>query len=161
MRHAGIQSKIYQRKRGHRCNLIKKEKYKYILGKSLQPYANLSLFLIISFKNYISHPKKILMKSAATMVFGRKVSQSSSFKEDSQFNSNFSIAMWCCGCSTSQTFLSHLLTLSYWIHWYYDIKLPLFSKMKLNSSFSIHTKKLIFNPSFYGEYVNLGYVHCT
>ena len=78
----GFKAKYIKRKRGHRCNLIKKEKYKYILGESLQPYANLSLFLIISFKNYISHPKKILMKSAATMVFGRKVSQSSSFKED-------------------------------------------------------------------------------
>ena len=51
----------------------------------MPPYTNLSLFLIISSKNYISHPK-ILIKSAATMVFGRKVSQSSSFEKDSRFN---------------------------------------------------------------------------
>ena len=48
-------------------------------------YTNLSLFLIISSKNYIPHPN-ILMKSAATIVFGRRVSQGSSFKKDSQFN---------------------------------------------------------------------------
>ena len=51
----------------------------------MPPYTNISLFLIISSKNYISHPK-ILKKSAATMVFVRKVSQGSSFKKDSQFN---------------------------------------------------------------------------
>ena len=38
------------------------------------------------------------MKSAATVVFVRKLSQDSNFKKDSQFNSNFSIGMWCCGC---------------------------------------------------------------
>ena len=55
--------------------------YKYILDKSMLPYTNLSLFLIMSSKNYIFHPK-ILMKSAATMVFGRKMSQGSSFDKD-------------------------------------------------------------------------------
>ena len=38
------------------------------------------------------------MKSAATVVFVRKLSQDSNFEKDSQFNSNFSIGMWCCGC---------------------------------------------------------------
>ena len=43
-------------------------------------YTNLSLFLIISSKNYISHPKS-LMESAVAMVFRRKVSQGSRFKK--------------------------------------------------------------------------------
>ena len=115
----------------------------------MSPYTNFSLFLIISSKTYSSHPK-ILTKSAATVVFVRKVSQGSSFKNDSQFNSNFSIAVWCCGCAASETFLSHLLTLPYWICWYYDIKLPLYSKIKLNSSFSLREKILNFSLSFLG-----------
>ena len=143
--------------RGHRCISLKKRNCKYILGKSMPPYINLSLFLINSSKNYISYPKK-LIKSVATMAFGRKVSQGSSFKKDSQFNSNFSTSKWCCSCAASQTFLSHWLTMSYWTHWYYDIKLPLFSKTKLNS-FSICRKKLIFNLSFFVEYTNLDYIH--
>ena len=110
---------------------------------------NLSLCLITSSKNYISYPKG-LIKTAATILFGRKVSQGSSFKNDSQFNSNFSIAVWCCGCAASETFLSHLLTLSYWICWHYDIKLPFYSKIKLNSSFSLREKILNFNLSFLG-----------
>ena len=36
---------------------------------------------------------KILTKSAATVVFVRKVAQSSSFKKNCQFNSNFCICM--------------------------------------------------------------------
>ena len=72
--HAGIQSKKYiKRRKGNGCNFIKNKKYKYILGKSMPPYTNLSLFLIISSQNYISHPK-MLTKSAATVVFVRKVS---------------------------------------------------------------------------------------
>ena len=126
----------------------------------MSPYTNLSLFWIICSKNYISN-QKILMKSAAIMVFVMKVSQGSSFKKDSRFNSNFFIAMRCCGCTTLQTFLSHSLTLSCWICWYYDIKLPLFSKLKLNSSFSICRKKLICNLFSFGEYVNLDYIHWT
>ena len=55
-------------------------------------YTNLSLFLIISSKNYISRPK-ILMKSAVTEAFVSKVSQGSTFKKDSRFNSNFCIVM--------------------------------------------------------------------
>ena len=46
------------------------------------------------------------MKSAATVVFGRKVSQGSSFKKDSEFNLTFSNAMLCCGYAASHTFLS-------------------------------------------------------
>ena len=135
--------------------------YKCILDKSMPPYTNLSLFLIISSKNYLPHPK-ILMKSARKcIVFDRKVSQGSSFKNDNQFNSKFSIAMWCCGCVTSRTFHSHSLTLSYWIRWCYDIKLPLFSNIKLNSSFPIRREKIIFNSPFFMEYVNLNYIHWT
>ena len=78
----------------------------------MSPYKNLSLFLIISSKNKISYPK-ILMKSEATVVFGRKASQGSSFKKDCQFSSNFSIVTLCCDCAALQTFLSHSLTLSY------------------------------------------------
>ena len=66
--------------------------YKCILDKSMPPYTNLSLFLIISSKNYISDPK-ILTKGAATVMFVRKVAQGSNFKKDSQFNSHFRICM--------------------------------------------------------------------
>ena len=64
----------------------------------------------------------------ATEVFGRNVSQGSSFKNYGQFNSNFSIAIWCWGCAESPTFLFHSLTLSYGIRWYYLTTQPLFLK---------------------------------
>ena len=128
-----------KRRRGGGCNFIKKEEYKYTLGKSIPPYTKLSLLLTISSKNYNSYPK-ISTKSAATVAFGRKVSEGYSFKKDSQFNSYFSIAMWCCGCSASQTFVFHSLVLSYWIRWHCDIKLPLLSMITLDSSTSTRKK---------------------
>ena len=76
----------------------------------------------------------------ATVVFGRKVSQGSSFKNYGQFNSKFSIAIWCWGCAESPTFLFHSLTLSYGIRWYYLTTPPLFLKIKFNSSFSMREK---------------------
>ena len=87
-----FKAKYIKRRRGHGCNFIKRENYKYILSKSMPPFTNLSSFLIISTKNCISYPI-ILMKSAATVAFGRKVSHGSSFKKDSQFNWNFSVAI--------------------------------------------------------------------
>ena len=51
-------------------------------GKSMPPYTNLSLFLIISSKFYISQPQNV-MNSEATMVFGRNVYHGSSFEKDS------------------------------------------------------------------------------
>ena len=54
----------------------------YVLGKSMPPYTNFISFLIISSKTYASYPK-MLMKSAATVIFGRKVFSGSSFKKDS------------------------------------------------------------------------------
>ena len=131
-RHAGTKRKIYQNR--------KKKKYKYTLGNSIPPYAKLSLLLTISSKNYNSYPK-ISTKSAATVAFGRKVSEGYSFKKDSQFNSYFSIAMWCCSCSASQVCVFHSLALSYWIRWYCDIKLPLLSMIKLDSFNSRREKK--------------------
>ena len=123
-----------------RCNFIKKVEYKYTFGKSIQSYTKLSLFLIISSKNYNSYPK-VLTKSAATVAFGRKVSEDYTFKRDSQFSSYFSIAMWCCGCSASQTFVFHSLAQSCWIRWHYDIRLPLLSIIVIESSTSIREKK--------------------
>ena len=115
----------------------------------MPPYTNLSLFLIISSKNYISHPPKIT-KSVATVVFVRKVPQGSSFKKDSQFNSNFSIGIWCYGCAAAQTFLSYLSNCHY----------------SQRSQFLLfHTRKkkiiiiIILNLFFCGEYVNLYYIH--
>ena len=70
---------------------MKNKEYKCILGKSIPPNTNLSLFLMISSKNYISDPN-ILTKGAATVEFVRKVAQGSSFKKDSQFNSHFAFA---------------------------------------------------------------------
>ena len=145
-----FEPKYIKSRRGHGCNFIKNITIN--INKSRQKYAtctNLSLFLII-----ISHPK-ILKKSAATVVFDRKVSQGSTFKKDSQFSSKFPIAMWFCGYAASQTFLSHLLTLSCRIRWYYDIKLPLFSKIKLNSPFSIQ-KKSIFPLICKSRFYSLG-----
>ena len=57
----------------------------------MPPCTNLSSFLIISSKNYVSYPK-ILMKSAVAVIFGRKCRRVLVLKR-SQFNSNFSIAM--------------------------------------------------------------------
>ena len=117
----------------------------------MQPYTNFSLFLIISSKNYISHPPKIT-KSAATVVFVRKVPQGSSFKKDRQFNSNFSIGMWCCGCAASQTFLSYLSNCHYSQR--FNSILPFSYPRKKK-------KKKKLNLSFLGEYVNLDYIHWT
>ena len=128
------------KRRGYGCYFTKKEEYKYTLGKSIPPCTKFSLLLIISSKNYNSYTK-ISIKGVATMIFGRKVSEGYSFKKDSQFNSYFSITMWCCGCSTSQTFVFHSLVLSFWIHWHCDIKLPLLSMIKLDSSTSTREKK--------------------
>ena len=44
--------KYIKTRRGHGCNFIKKEEYKYILAKSMPPFTNVSLFLMIS-------PKKL------------------------------------------------------------------------------------------------------
>ena len=112
-----------------------------ILGKSMQPYTKACAFFIINSKNYISY-SKMWMKSAAIVVFSSKLSLGSSFKKDSEFSSKFSIAMWCCGCVASQTFLCHSLKLWYGICWNYDIKLPLFSNIKLNFSFSTSEKRI-------------------
>ena len=87
-----LKAKYIKIRRGHGCYFIKKEEYKYTLGKSIPPYTKLSLLLTISPKNYNSYPK-ISTKSAATVAFGRKVSEGYSFKKDSQFNSYFFIAM--------------------------------------------------------------------
>ena len=89
----------------------------------MPPYTNLSLFLIISSKSYISDPK-ILTKGAATVVFA----QGSSFKKDSQFNTLLRLHVMLRLCR----FINVSLLF---------VKLPLFSKIKLNSSFFIRGKK--------------------
>ena len=93
----------YQKKKSEWMYFIKNKEYKCIWGKSMPPYTNLSLFLIISSKNYISDPN-ILTKGAATVVFVRRVAQGSSFKKDSQFNPHFCICTWCCGCALHKLF---------------------------------------------------------
>ena len=135
-----LKAKYIKRRKGHGCNFIKKEEYKYTLDKIILPYTKPSLLLTISSKNCNSYPK-ILKKSVANVAFDRKVSEGYSFKKDSQFNSYFSIVMWRCGCSASQTFVFHSLALSYWIQWHCDIKLPLLSIIKIDSSSSIREKK--------------------
>ena len=131
---------IRRKRRGNGCYFIKKEEYKYTLGKIIPPYTKLSLLLTISSKNYNSYPK-ISTKSAATVAFGRKVSEGYSFKKDSQFNSYFSIAMWCYGCSASQTFVFHSL---YCYTEFVDIVIA-----------------FCFSLSFFRKCVNLGYIHWT
>ena len=51
-----LKAKYIKRRRGHGCYFIKKEEYKYTLGKSIPPYTKLSLLLTISSKNYNSYP---------------------------------------------------------------------------------------------------------
>ena len=135
-----LKAKYIKRRKGHGCNFIKKEEYKYTLDKIILPYTKPSLLLTISSKNCNSYPK-IKKKSVANVAFDRKVSEGYSFKKDSQFNSYFSIVMWRCGCSASQTFIFHSLALSYWIQWHCDIKLLLLSIIKIDSSSSIREKK--------------------
>ena len=69
-------------------------------------------FVIFNNQLYNSYPN-ISMKRAATVAFDGKVSEGYRFKKDSQFNSHFSIAMRCCGCSASQTFDFDSLAMSY------------------------------------------------
>ena len=95
-----LKVKYTKRRRGHECYFKKREEYKYTLGKSIPLCTKLFLLLTVSFKNYNSYPK-ISTESAATVEFGRKVSEAYSFKKNSKFNSYFSIAMWCCACSAS------------------------------------------------------------
>ena len=47
-----LKAKYIKRRREHRCYFVKKEEYKYTLGKSISPYTKLFLLLTISFKNY-------------------------------------------------------------------------------------------------------------
>ena len=137
--------------------LIKKKEYKGILGKSMPPYTNLSLFLIISSKNYICDTK-ILTKGAATVVFVRKVAQGSSFKKDSQFNSHF-------------LHLHMMLRLCRFINFsLLFFKLPLFFVIRQTAIIRkdktqfllFHTrKKIILNLFLFVEYVNLDYIQWT
>ena len=83
-------------------------------------YTNLSLFLIISSENYISDPK-ILTKGAATVVFA----QGSSFNKDQHTLLNLHVMLRLC----------RLINFSLLF-----VKLPLFSKIKLISSFFIREK---------------------
>ena len=155
-----LKSNHVKRRRGHWCNFIKKKEFKYTSGKSIPINIKLSLLLTIDSKNYNSYPK-ISTKSAATVAFGRNVFQGYSFKNDSQFNSCYFIAMWCCGCSASQAFVFHSLELSYRICWHCDIKLPLLSMTKLDYFTSIRDKNIVFSLSFFRECVNLGYIDWT
>ena len=151
-----FKAKYIKRRRGQGRNFIKKEGYKYILSKSMPPYTNLSSFEIISSKNYVSYPN-ILMKSAVAVVFGRKVSQGSSFKKDSEFNSNFLLPR-----DVVVAILHKLFPLMLWnCHTKFAlyIKLPLFSKTKLYYSFFIREKKNNFQSFLFWEYVNLDYIH--
>ena len=84
----------YIKRRVNECSFIKNKEYKYILGKSMLPYTNLSLFLMSSSKNFISDPKTSA-KGAATVVFA----QGPTFKKD--FFKNFCICMWYYGCAAS------------------------------------------------------------
>ena len=100
-----FKAKYIKRRRGHRCNFTKRRNINICSAK-------------------VCHPTQIfnLMKIAASMVFGRKKSQDSIFKKGSQFNSHFLLPCDVVVVSLHRL-LSHLLTLSYWICWYYEIKL--------------------------------------
>ena len=126
-----------KRRRGNGCNFIKNKEYKYILGKSMPPDANLSLFLIISSKNNISH-SKFLTKSAATVVFFWKVSQNSSFKKDQSIQ----LQLFHCIVILPLCLFTNISLLF--------VKLPLFSKIK--TQFLLHMRKKKLNLSFLGEY---------
>ena len=92
------------------------------------------------------------MKSAATVVFVRKLSQDSNFKKDSQFNSNFSIGMWCRGCVVVP------------LHKRFSLIRQTAIILKDKTQFLLyHTQKkiIIFKFSFFGEYVNIYYIHWT
>ena len=145
-----MKAKYIKRRRGNGCNFIKNKEYKYILGISVQPYTNLSLFLIINSKNCISHPK-VLTKSAATVVCVRKVSQGSSLTKIVNSTQTFPLS-----CDAVFVLLHKLFSLIR--------QLPFFSKIKLNSSFYIREKIIIIiilNLFFCGEYVNLVCIHWT
>ena len=141
-----------KRRRANECNFIKNKEYKYVLGKSMPPYTNLSLFLIINSKTYVSH-QNILTTSAATVVFVRKVSH------DSVFFKRWSIQL--------KLFHWHvMLRLCRFTNFsLLFVKLSLFSKIKLNSSCFICEQIIIIitilNFSFCGEFVNLDYIHWT
>ena len=90
-----------KRRRGGGCNFIKKEEYKYTLGKSLPPYTKLSLLLTIGSKNYNFYPN-ISTKSEASVAFGRKV--------------NFSIHNFLLPCHAVVVLLHKLLSFVRWHH---------------------------------------------
>ena len=56
-------------------------------------------------------------------------------EKDSQFNSHFSLPY-----DVAVILLHHSLALSYWIHWHCEVKLLLFSMIKLDSFTSIREK---------------------
>ena len=108
--------------------------------KSFSPYTNVSSSLIISSKNYISYPK-ILMKSAASVT--GKCPRVLVLKKIVNSNQPFLLP-----CDVVVVLLHKPFSLicwhSCWICWYYDIELPLLSKIKLNSFFSIREKIINF-----------------
>ena len=146
-----LKAKYIKRRRENGCNFIKNKEYKYVLGKSMSPYTNLSLFLIIISKNYISHPK-ILMKCAATVVFVRKVSQGSSFKK----------------VNSTQTFPLACDVVVVLLHKRFSFICQTAIILKDKTQFLLfHPRKIIIiliiilNLFFCGEYVNLDYIHWT
>ena len=127
------------------CNFIKNKEYKRILGKSMPPYLNLSLFLIISSKNYISDPK-ILIKGAATVVFIRKVAQGSSFKKIVNSTHTFALA-----CDVAVVLLHKLFSV---------IRQTAIILKDITQFLLFHTrKKMILNLSFF--FVYLDYIQWT
>ena len=82
---------------------LKKKKKIYFM----QNYITLQKISLI-FSNQLRklHPyPKTSTKSVGTVIFGKKLSQGSSFEKDKQINSTFSIAMSCCDCSASQNII--------------------------------------------------------
>ena len=109
------------------------------------PYTNLSLFLIIGSKNYISDPK-ILTKSAATVVF----CQGSCFKKDTYIISTQTFAFACDAAVVP-------------LHKRFSVIRQTAIIFKDKTQFLLfHTrKKIILNLFFFVEYVNLDYIQWT
>ena len=73
-RHTGIQSKIYKKKKKTCMYFIKKQEYKYILGKCRRPCTNISLFFNNQLQNLHLLPKNINEKCSNCGIL-HKVSQ--------------------------------------------------------------------------------------
>ena len=125
-RHDGTKSKIYQKKKRTWMQFHQKRGVQIYIR---QKYTTLQ-------KNFLTFNNQLQKLQLLPKTFNEKRNNRGICQEkDSQFNSHFSLPY-----DVAVILLHHSLALSYWIHWHCEVKLLLFSMIKLDSFTSIREK---------------------